>query len=216
MQPRSQGLSSPYPKRCVVLSSTFGETIDQPEPISFFPRLLLGEVMNDTGTGTRFHTMSLICMIRTNWTYSCLISVSLWDIRMQVEWQLWGWNHRHVVDLYVLAESNRKRAPFKRERPLRIMLFSWSYACQVVQSLTFLSSPFYVNALLNLAIIELLTRHVSSVQMNWQNPKCTKICCCVVSRRMIVLNEFKEEKNVPVSNASGKLISQYRMGLDIS
>ena len=58
--PRSQGLSSPYPKRCVVLSSTFGETIDQPEPISFFPRLLLGEVINDTGTGTRFHTMSLI------------------------------------------------------------------------------------------------------------------------------------------------------------
>ena len=32
----------------------------------------------------------------------------------------------------------------------------------------------------------------------------------------ILLNEFKEEKNIPVSNASGKLISQYRMGLDIS
>ena len=96
-----------------------------------------------------------------------------------------------------LGREQQKWSTIKRERRLRIMLFTWSYACQVLQYLAFLSSPFCVNALLNLAIIELLTRHVSSVQMNWQNPTCTKICCCVVSRRMIVLNEFKEGKKRP-------------------
>ena len=93
-----------------------------------------------------------------------------------------------------LGREQQKWNTIKRERRLRIMLFTWSYACQVVQYLAFLSSPFCVNALLNLAIIELLTRHVSSVQLNWQNPKCTKICCSVFSRRMIVHNELKEEK----------------------
>ena len=54
------------PQKVGFLSSTFGETIDQPEPISFFPRSLLGGVMKDTGTGTRFHTMSLMRMIRAD------------------------------------------------------------------------------------------------------------------------------------------------------